>query len=168
MRWFVVNVALLRIVGQPWEQAFPAGLIIAQVGEFSFVLAATGLANGAIGSDAYRLAITVIAISLLVSPFWMASVRRFDALASDGISDFRAALEEIYSDEIGEIRRGRMAIARFAAWVFRRGTRSAAVVERRRGATEPPTLEEQGTLPLPDAKEATPPGVEAADEPPRA
>ena len=163
----VVNVALLRIVGQPWEQAFPAGLIIAQVGEFSFVLAATGLANGAIGSDAYRLAITVIAISLLVSPFWMASVRRFDALASDGISDFRAALEEIYSDEIGEIRRGRMAIARLVAWVFRRGNRSAAVVERRRGATEPTTLEEQGTLPLPDAKE-TPPGVEATDEPPRA
>ncbi|MEQ9690200.1 MAG: cation:proton antiporter, partial [Bauldia litoralis] len=37
-----INVLLLRLVRTPWEQAFPGGLIMAQVGEFSFVLAASG------------------------------------------------------------------------------------------------------------------------------
>ncbi len=63
-----VNVALMRAARQPWETAFPAGLMIAQIGEFSFVLAATGLSKGAVDADAYRLAIAVIAVSLLVSP----------------------------------------------------------------------------------------------------
>ncbi len=44
----IVNVVLLRFAGQAWELAFPAGLMMAQIGEFSFVLAATGFANGAI------------------------------------------------------------------------------------------------------------------------
>ena len=43
-----INVFLLRLVRTPWEQAFPGGLIMAQIGEFSFVLAASGLASGAV------------------------------------------------------------------------------------------------------------------------
>ncbi|MDP2618681.1 MAG: cation:proton antiporter [Hyphomicrobiales bacterium] len=42
----VLNVAILHFVGEPWERAFPAGLIMAQIGEFSFVLATVGFANG--------------------------------------------------------------------------------------------------------------------------
>ncbi len=137
-----INVALLRLVRQPWEMAFPAGLIIAQIGEFSFVLAATGLANGSVSGDAYRLAIAVIAVSLLVSPLWMVSVRRFHLVARHGISDFRAALAEVYAGEIGELERGRLALGRIvhfiarqskAVWIAMR--RSAAA--RRRAAAEP-------------------------------
>ena len=42
----VSNVACLRLLGEPWERAFPAGLVMGQIGEFSFVLAAIG-AGGA-------------------------------------------------------------------------------------------------------------------------
>ncbi len=126
-----VNVVLLRLVGQPWERAFPGGLIMAQIGEFSFVLAATGYSTGAIPGDAYRLAIAVIAISLLVSPLWMVSVRRFQAVARDGISDFRSVLSEIYAGEIEEIERGRAIVVRGAALVARH-IRAARIVWRRR------------------------------------
>ncbi len=116
----IVNVALLRIGGQTWELAFPAGLMMAQIGEFSFVLAATGFDNGAINADAYRLAIAVIAISLLVSPVWMISVRRFHRVAEDGISDFRSALAEVYAGEIEEFERGRAALGRLVALIAAR------------------------------------------------
>ncbi len=142
----VVNVALMRAVRQPWQKAFPAGLMIAQIGEFSFVLAATGLTNGAIDGNAYRLAIAVIAVSLLVSPLWMISVRRFHVVARDGISDFRAALAEVYAGEIEEFERGRMALGRLLRFVGRRSKAAWIVVRRwrarmRRAAPNPSVAE---------------------------
>lgn len=120
----VLNVAILHLVGEPWERAFPAGLIMAQIGEFSFVLATVGFANGLIDAAGYKLAMAVIAMSLLISPFWMASVRRFDAVARSGITDFRAALAEVYAGEIQELERG--------ARIYRRARR---VLSRRARAT---------------------------------
>ncbi len=142
-----VNLVLLRLVRQPWEMAFPAGLVIAQIGEFSFVLAATAVVNGSLSGDAYRLAIAVIAVSLLISPLWMISVRRFHTVARNGISDFRAALSEVYAGEIEEFERGRMALTRLTRFIARQSKavwiamrRSAAA--RRRSAAQPPELEE--------------------------
>ena len=134
----VINVALMRLVRQPWEMAFPAGLMIAQIGEFSFVLAATGLANGSFSGDAYRLAIAVIAISLLVSPLWMVSVRRFHMVARNGISDFRAALAEVYAGEIEEFERGRMALGRLVRFVGRQSKAAWIVIRRNARRKEPP------------------------------
>ncbi len=127
-----VNIILLRVVRQPWEYAFPAGLIMAQVGEFSFVLAATGLAAGAVAADGYRLAIAVIAISILVSPIWLVSIRRFHDVAEGGINDFRAALAEVYAGEIEEIGRGRAAAQRLARYLTRRAKAARLVASRRR------------------------------------
>jgi len=116
----VLNVAILHLVGVPWERAFPAGLIMAQIGEFSFVLASVGFANGLIDGSGYKLALAVIAMSLLISPFWMASVRRFDAVARSGITDFRAALTEVYASEIHELERGARLFRRAGRMVSRR------------------------------------------------
>jgi len=72
----VANVAILHWLGEPWERAFHSGVVMGQVGEFSFILAATGLAVGAIPDSSYRLMIAVIALSLLISPMWLAIARR--------------------------------------------------------------------------------------------
>jgi CPA2 family monovalent cation:H+ antiporter-2 len=154
----VVNVGLLRVAGQTWQLAFPAGLMMAQIGEFSFVLAATGFANGAIDADAYRLAIAVIAISLLVSPIWMISVRRFHRVAEDGISDFRSALAEVYAGEIEEFERGRAALGRLIAFLVRQARVWWIVVQRRRARsrTKPP---------VPAAGGADPPAAEEEEKP---
>ena len=95
----VVNVALLRMVGETWERAFPGGLIMAQIGEFSFVIAAVGWQSGAIAGDGYRLAIAVIALSLLVSPLWMIMVRHVHDAALEEITDLRSAISEVYAAE---------------------------------------------------------------------
>jgi CPA2 family monovalent cation:H+ antiporter-2 len=73
-----LNILLLRITGSDPKTALLAGLSMAQIGEFSFVLAAAGFASGAFGSDIYRLAIAVTAISLLVSPIWFNLMERVE------------------------------------------------------------------------------------------
>ena len=150
----VVNVILLRLVGEPWENAFPSGLIMAQMGEFSFVLAATGLAAAAVSDDAHRLAIAVIAISLLISPLWMVSLRRFHDVAQGGISDFRAALSEVYASEIHEFERGRAAVGQIAGYAARR-YKAARIVMRRRRRRHRQAVAEIPDTGNPDGKEAS-------------
>jgi monovalent cation:H+ antiporter-2, CPA2 family len=77
----VANVAILHWLGEPWDRAFHSGVVMGQVGEFSFIVAATGLAVQAISEDSYRLMIAVIALSLLISPMWLAIARRLHNVA---------------------------------------------------------------------------------------
>ncbi len=73
----VINALMLRAVGQPWRMSIYGGALLSQIGEFSFVLAAVGLQNGIITDYAYHTSIAVICLSLLLSPPWIAMVRRF-------------------------------------------------------------------------------------------
>ncbi|MEQ9813102.1 MAG: cation:proton antiporter [Azospirillaceae bacterium] len=103
----VLNVVILRALGEPFERAFPAGLAMAQIGEFSFVLTGVALANGALDQDFYRLGIAIIALSLLASPLWMISARRFHVSAARGISGARLLLVHVYRRELRGLRRVR-------------------------------------------------------------
>jgi len=72
----VLNGLILRLLGYHWRESLYAGAMLAQIGEFSFVLAAVGLSSKIIGEVAYQYTIAVIALSLLVSPFWIRAARR--------------------------------------------------------------------------------------------
>ncbi|MCR4266074.1 cation:proton antiporter [Nitratireductor sp. ZSWI3] len=130
----LLNVFLLRMTGHGRNTALIGGLSMAQIGEFSFVLAAAGLSAGALGQDSYRLAIAVTAISLLVSPAWMSVMHRIDEVAAKGFSSYRQALSEAYADEIENVgeglwwvraryRAGRMTLRK---WRARRALEKAA------------------------------------------
>jgi len=95
-----VNLGLLTIVGQPGEVAFPAALFLSPVGEFSFVLATAGVAAGALTPEGHKLAIAVIALSLLVSPLWFVGARRAHALALRGITEADSLFKESYAREL--------------------------------------------------------------------
>ncbi len=71
-----VNVAILHWLGEPWDRAFHSGVVMGQIGEFSFILVAAGLASQVISPEGYRLMIAVIALSLMISPMWLAIARR--------------------------------------------------------------------------------------------
>lgn len=90
------NISILNFLGQPWESAFISGLVMAQIGEFSFALAKVGLGSGALDRDAYQLALSVIALSLILSPFWLLTARRFHALGQLPLTGFKPTLEKIY------------------------------------------------------------------------
>ena len=123
----IVNVALTRMAGLEWNIALPAGLAMAQVGEFSFVLAAVGLRNELLGPDAYRLALSVIALSILISPLWMLAIRRFHDATLEGISGYREALSETYSEEFTFLHKRTKFIARLRhkAAIYLRAARRA-------------------------------------------
>ena len=101
-----LNVFLLRLTGYDRDTALIGGLSMAQIGEFSFVLAAAGFTGGVLGYDAYRLAIAVTAVTLLLSPAWMSIIHRVEDLAAEGYSSYREALSEAYSSEIGNVGEG--------------------------------------------------------------
>ncbi len=77
----IVNVVILHLLGRSWNHSFHSGAAMAQIGEFSFIIVAAGLNAQVFGSDSYRLMIAVIALSLLISPMWLAVARRLHRLA---------------------------------------------------------------------------------------
>jgi CPA2 family monovalent cation:H+ antiporter-2 len=107
-----VNVVILRLLGEPWPRAFVAGILLSQVGEFSFVLAGAGVAVAAVGIEGHRLIVAVIALSLMVSPLWLMTARRLQHLTAGGIWRLDDLLLGIYEKEARLFARGSISAAR--------------------------------------------------------
>jgi CPA2 family monovalent cation:H+ antiporter-2 len=71
-----VNALVLRSLGITWYRSLLAGAMLAQIGEFSFVLAAAGRQSQIISDYAYQTTIAVISICLTLSAPWIALIRR--------------------------------------------------------------------------------------------
>jgi CPA2 family monovalent cation:H+ antiporter-2 len=67
---------LASLVGQRPSSALRAGALIGQSGEFSFVLAATGLALGAVEPEAFSLAMGAVVISIVTAEPLLAGAKR--------------------------------------------------------------------------------------------
>jgi CPA2 family monovalent cation:H+ antiporter-2 len=70
-----LNWLLLMMAGEPFDLAVQSSLFLSPVGEFSFVLASAALSVGALSEAGHKLAIAVIAMSLLASPIWFLMAR---------------------------------------------------------------------------------------------
>ena len=68
--------AALRFAGLPVLSALGGGLMLANIGEFSFVLAATAFGQDKALADLYRLVVAVTCLSLLFTPLLMALAAR--------------------------------------------------------------------------------------------
>ena len=66
-----INAFILKAAKFSWRDSLYVGLLLSQLGEFSFVLAAVGLQAAIINDHGYQLALCVISLSLLVSPPWI-------------------------------------------------------------------------------------------------
>ena len=71
-----LNVFLLRALKQPFATAFLSSLMLAQIGEFSFVLTTIGVEANLLDAESSRLVIALTVLSLLLSPLWMGAARR--------------------------------------------------------------------------------------------
>lgn len=108
----LLNIVLLRATGADRQTALVAGFSMAQIGEFSFVLAAAGFTSGLLSPDIYRLAISVTAISLLTSPIWSNAMHRIDNAMAAGLKTYNQALKSAYAAEIHEMEKGRIAMGK--------------------------------------------------------
>jgi CPA2 family monovalent cation:H+ antiporter-2 len=66
-----INAVILKVLGSSLRRSLYGGALLSQIGEFSFVLVSVGVATGVIAEHDYRFMISVIAISLLLSPPWI-------------------------------------------------------------------------------------------------
>jgi len=94
-----LNILVIGFLGQPWPRAILAGALLAQLGEFSFILAALGLATGAIADETHRLIVSVTVLSLLGSPFWLETARRLHRVALLGVTSGRETLRVTFGRE---------------------------------------------------------------------
>jgi len=112
----VLNVGVIRALGQPWHVAVMSGIVLAQIGEFSFLLAGVGVTSGVIPPETSRLVVAVTVLSLLLSPLWTLTARRLHGMASDGY------------DTMGEV--WTMAWGRETEFAKRGLTRTASLTRR--------------------------------------
>jgi len=111
-----LNIGLIRATGETWPRAFLSAVLLAQLGEFSFILAAQGLAVAAIDWESHRLLVAVTVLSLMVSPVWLEAARRLHRIALLGITSGRETIRLTVGPEALALDRSRGIIA---AWLAR-------------------------------------------------
>ena len=78
-----INVIGMRLFCKHWRISFYAGALLSQIGEFSFIISSTGYYSGIIKEYAYQLTISTIALTLLLSPFWISFSKKILKIADD-------------------------------------------------------------------------------------
>jgi CPA2 family monovalent cation:H+ antiporter-2 len=102
----VFNVGIVRALGQPWAVAVVSGVVLAQIGEFSFLLTAVAVNTNVIPEETSRLVVAVTVLSLLMSPLWTITARRLHGLAADGISTVGDVVTILWGPETELAKRG--------------------------------------------------------------
>lgn len=92
----IANIGILRMLGEPWPRAWLAGTVLGQVGEFSFVLVATGLAAGVIDTYGGNLMTSVIVLSLASSSLVLFTARRMSEVRWRRVRTLEDALDAVY------------------------------------------------------------------------
>jgi CPA2 family monovalent cation:H+ antiporter-2 len=90
-----LNIGILTLLREPWPHAFISGVMLAQIGEFSFLLGGVGRSLGIIRPEDFQLIITVAAISLMISPLWLLTARRLLRIALTGTVSAREVFVQI-------------------------------------------------------------------------
>ncbi len=72
----LLNMVILKSLGSSWRESLYAGSLLSQIGEFSFLLGAVGVTAGIIFDYEYNIIISVISLSLLLSPLWISGIKK--------------------------------------------------------------------------------------------
>ncbi len=72
----LINAGVFKLFKSPTCTSIYGGALLAQIGEFSFIIGATAHINGIISDDEYQIIISAITLSLFFSPFWISLVHR--------------------------------------------------------------------------------------------
>lgn len=105
-----INLAIFAVLRLPWAQALLTALLLAQVGEFSFLLGNVGLQRGIIQSEDFRIILSVTALSLVISPLYMNAIRRLHRAASFQRTSIRYVLRLAFGREVAVVQRTARAV----------------------------------------------------------
>ena len=96
-----LNTTVLHTLGERWQVAFLSSAVLAQIGEFSFVLGGAAADNWIIGTEIHRMIVSVTVLSLISSPLYLATARRVQHRAVHQIDSLKGVLLLVYSREWG-------------------------------------------------------------------
>jgi len=77
----LLNVLILHCLKLPWSQAFMVSALIAQLGEFAFLLTTVALEAEVINPFGEKLIISLTVLSLAISPLWLLFARYLKSVA---------------------------------------------------------------------------------------
>ena len=102
----LIVVAIIRFLGMPYRIAIMTGLALAQVGEFSFVLARAGQAANLLPEHDYQRFLAASVISMIATPFLISFAPRIGYFAQrflkdGGPDEVEDAEEEIHMTSSG-------------------------------------------------------------------
>jgi CPA2 family monovalent cation:H+ antiporter-2 len=94
-----LNMGALHLLGERWQVAFLSSVMLAQIGEFSFVLGAAAIDHGIINTDIHRMIVAVTVLSLISSPIYLGTARRIHRHALHRIDSLSRLLRLVYFRE---------------------------------------------------------------------
>jgi CPA2 family monovalent cation:H+ antiporter-2 len=139
-----LNIAVIRFLGETWPRAFLSGVLLAQIGEFSFVLAALGLSVAAVSYEAQRLIVAITVLSLVFGPLWLESARRLHRIVLLGVTSARETLRLAYGREAAAIMRSTLRAEHSIAGMASGATRWVGGIMPRRRQTPSDRLPDAG------------------------
>ena len=153
-----LNVGVLRLLGQPWHVAFLTSVMLAQIGEFSFLLSIIGVDSGVIGPDDVRLVVAVAVLSLAVSPLWVVTARRMGELAESGRETFGELMRLVYGPEVEKVT-GTVHDA--GEWSMQLARQTSEMIRGQKGEPEAGPAENTATSPAAEGSALAAPGGHA-------
>jgi len=74
-----INASMMRMLGEPWNESLLGGAMLAQVGEFSFVILSVGQQSGIVSDYTNQIILALITLTLMLSPAWIALFKKLTA-----------------------------------------------------------------------------------------
>ncbi|MDR2724278.1 MAG: cation:proton antiporter [Holosporaceae bacterium] len=77
----IINIFILRLYKFPLKESFVIGVLLGHIGEFSFMLSYSARKVGLIDSYGVKYLLSLTALSLFLSPFWLIFAERCRTIA---------------------------------------------------------------------------------------
>ncbi|MDP3372505.1 MAG: cation:proton antiporter [Candidatus Paracaedibacteraceae bacterium] len=90
----LLNVLILHTLKLPWSKAFMVSALIAQLGEFAFLLTTVAVDADVISPYGEKLIISLTVLSLAISPLWLLFARYIKGLADTNTVSVREFLKD--------------------------------------------------------------------------
>jgi monovalent cation:H+ antiporter-2, CPA2 family len=100
-----INITILHFLRLPWSQSFIIGVVLAQLGEFAFLLSTVGHETHIISELDEKLIIALTVLSLALSPLWLTIARRLHDFADNSSITLSGIFHLLFSRDAGILRR---------------------------------------------------------------
>ena len=95
-----INIGILHLLRLPWSQSFLIGVVLAQLGEFAFLMASVAYDTKIIDTYGHKLIIALTVLSLALSPLWLSTARRLKRKADENTLALMPLIAVVLGPEI--------------------------------------------------------------------